>query len=520
MTAPSPGQADAHIGDQAQQTAPAGPATGDGLPDGLPFKQRLQALAVIVLGLVVSVLDASVVNLALPPIMRDLNASAAGSIWILNAYQLATLGLLLPLANLGDRLGHHRVYLFGMAIFTLASLACGLAQTLPQLAAARALQGVGAAGIMSVTAALMRLIYPRRLLGRGLAINSMVVAASTVAGPTVAAAILSFATWHWLFLVNIPLGLLTLWLGWRSLPHSPPATHRTEWTLLDAALNVLVFSLVFLGADGLGTHLDAAPGMSHNSGVGYSAQGLLLPALQLLAGLLLGVWYVQRQRRMTRPLLPLDLLRMPVFALSMCASVGAFCAQMIAFAGLPFLLLEVQGRTPLQAGALLTAWPLAIVVAAPLVGRVIGKVPGAWLGAAGMSLLATGLTLLALLPPHASDTMVVAWLLLCGAGFGIFQSPNNHIILTTAPAQRAGAAGGMLGTARLTGQTLGAVVLATVFSFYPLSTPGGGVASSDTAFGFTLALGLAAVFALASGTASLLRQPPRAATPSSPTTNP
>lgn len=505
MTAPSPGQADAHIGDQAQQTAPVGQAAGDGPPDGLPFKQRLQALAVIILGLVVSVLDASVVNLALPPIMRDLNASAAGSIWILNAYQLTTLGLLLPLANLGDRLGHRRVYLVGMAIFTLASLACGLAQTLPQLAAARALQGVGAAGIMSVNAALVRQIYPRRLLGRGLAINSMVVAASTVAGPTVAAAILSIATWPWLFLVNIPLGILTLWLGRRSLPHSPPATHRTEWTLLDAGLNVLVFSLVFLGADGLGTHLDAAPGTSH---AGYSVQDLLLPTLQLLAGLLLGVWYVQRQRRMTRPLLPLDLLRMPVFALSMCASVGAFCAQMIAFAGLPFLLLEVQGRTPLQAGALLTAWPLAIVVAAPLVGRVIGRVPGAWLGAAGMLLLATGLALLALLPPQASDIMVVACLLLCGAGFGIFQSPNNHIILTTPPAQRAGAAGGMLGTARLTGQTLGAVVLATVFSFYPL-TVAAGADAADIAFGPTLALAIGAVFALASGTASLLRQPPR-----------
>ncbi len=503
MTATSPGQADAHIGDQAQQAHPA----NDGLPDGLPPRQRLQALIVIVLGLVVSVLDASVVNLALPPIMRDLNASAAGSIWILNAYQLTTLGLLLPLANLGDRLGHRRIYLAGMVIFTLASLACGLAHTLPQLAAARALQGVGAAGIMSVNAALVRQIYPRRMLGRGLAINSMVVAASTVAGPTVAAAILSIATWPWLFLVNIPLGLLTLWLGLRSLPHSPPATHRTEWTLLDAALNVLVFSLVFLGADGLGTHLDSAPGaaaLDH----GANARGLLLPAMQLLAGLLLGVWYVRRQRRMTRPLLPLDLLRIPVFALSMCASVGAFCAQMIAFAGLPFLLLEVHGRTPLQAGALLTAWPLAIVVAAPIVGRLIGRVPGAWLGAAGMALLATGLALLAFLPPDASDLAVAGWLALCGAGFGIFQSPNNHIILTTPPSHRSGAAGGMLGTARLTGQTLGAVVLATVFSFYPLSSLSG----TDTAFGPTLALFIGAVFALASGTASLLRRPPRSQT--------
>jgi DHA2 family multidrug resistance protein-like MFS transporter len=262
------------------------------------------------------------------------------------------------------------------------------------------------------------------------------------------------------------------------------------------------------------------PGTAHTTagitsqGMGAPGSGLLLPALELLAGLLLGVWYVRRQRRMTRPLLPLDLLRMPVFALSMCASVGAFCAQMIAFAGLPFLLLEVQGRTPLQAGALLTAWPLAIVVAAPLVGRMIGRVPGAWLGAAGMSLLASGLLLLAFLPPQASNVLVVAALLVCGAGFGIFQSPNNHIILTTPPPQRTGAAGGMLGTARLTGQTLGAVVLATVFSFYPLSTSTGADPASAT-LGPALALIIGAMFALASGTASLLRQPPGSTPPRS-----
>lgn len=470
-------------------------------PDGLPMPQRLHALIVIVLGLMVSVLDASLINLALPILMQDLQASAAASIWILNAYQLTMLGLMLPFATLGERLGHRRVYLAGMTVFTLASLACALAYTLPALALARALQGLGAAGIVSVNAALVRLIYPRRMFGRGLAINSTVVAASTVAGPTIAAGILSIASWHWLFLINVPLGLLVLALGRKVLPANPPRPDaqpaafsgvngpRQGWTLRDAVLHALTFVLFFLGADGLGTYLDAV------SDGETPAHRLPLAIALLAASLLIGYAYVRRQLRLTTPLLPLDLLRIRVFALSMCASLGAFSAQMIAFAGLPFLLLEAHGKTPLEAGALLTAWPLAIVVVAPIVGRLIGRVHGGLLGGLGMALLSTGLLLLALLPDSPANADIAWRLALCGTGFAIFQSPNNHIILTSGPAHRSGAAGGLLGTARLTGQTFGAVLLAAVFSVYPPTTPQGP----------TLALCLGAVFALISGTASAAR---------------
>ncbi|MEP6964696.1 MAG: MFS transporter, partial [Polaromonas sp.] len=139
--------------------------------DGLPARERTRALVVIILGIFMAVLDGTIVNLALPDITRELNASPAQSIWVINAYQIATLALLLPLATLGDIVGYRRVYLVGMAVFVGASLACAMASSLTTLALARMLQGVGAAGIMSVNAALVRLIYPSRLLGRGIAIN-------------------------------------------------------------------------------------------------------------------------------------------------------------------------------------------------------------------------------------------------------------------------------------------------------------------------------------------------------------
>ncbi len=468
-------------------TLPPSLAT-DPISDGLPPAQRRRALVVIVLSLTMAVLDGTIVNLALPAMARDLQASASGAIWVVNAFQLAVLGLMLPLAALGDRIGYRRVYLGGIAVFTVASLGCALATSLPMLVTMRALQGTGAAGLMAVNMALVRLVFPRRLLGRGVALNSLVVAASSVAGPSVAALVLSVASWSWLFAVNVPLGLLVQWLGRGALPvNAPraPGVAPVHIAPLDVLLNVLMFSLVFLGIDGLGTH------------TGRGGQGLTLPvSLGLLVlGVLLGAVYVRRQMHLETPLLPLDLLRIPVFALSMCTSVTAFCAQMLAFVALPFLLLDYFGRTPWQAGLLITAWPLGTVVMAPLAGRLIGRYPDGLLGAAGLGLMACGLGLLATLPAHPVDVDIVWRMALCGVGFGLFQSPNNHTIVGSAPPHRSGGAGGMLGTARLAGQSLGAVLVAALFSVWPPAAGRGPV----------MALGLAALCALGAALFSALR---------------
>ncbi|MDO9358735.1 MAG: MFS transporter [Polaromonas sp.] len=439
---------------------PAGTAP---LRDGLPMPQRLHAMGVIILGITVAVLDGTIVNLALPGIARELNANPAHAIWVVNAYQIATLVMLLPLASLGDLIGYRRVYLVGMALFTAASLAAVLANSLPTLIAARAFQGLGAAGIMSVNAALVRLIYPSSQLGRGMAVNSMVVATASVAGPSVAAAILSVASWPWLFAFNVPLGLLVLALGMRALPFntlSPAAGARFSW--VDVVLNVAMFALIFIGADRLGVR---------DADAGQGAQPMAWALL--LAGVAVGFVYLRRQRTLALPLFPVDLLRIPVFALSMGTSVTAFCAQMLSYIALPFLLLDVYGRTHLQAGLLITAWPLAIVVMAPLAGRLIGRYPDGLLGAVGLGMLAAGLALLAALPPQPSNLDIVWRMALCGAGFGLFQSPNNHTIVTSPPAHRSGAASGMLGTARLTGQTLGAVLIAGIFSVWSPHEPRG-----------------------------------------------
>ena len=454
--------------------------------DGLPVPQRYRAIAVIMLGISMAVLDGTIVNLALPGIVRDLHADAADAVWVVTAYQVSTLVMLLPFAMLGDLIGHRRVYLSGLSLFTLASIGCAFAPSLAVLVAARALQGLGAAGLMAVNGALVRLTYPRKQLGRGVALNSVVVATASVAGPSIAAAVLSVASWPWLFAINVPLGIVVFTLGWRALPlnaEAPPAGVRLQ--KIDVLLNVLMFGLAFLGADALGTHFAGS-----GSRLGPETGGLAL-----LGAAIAGFVYLRRQRREAVPLFPLDLLRIPVFALSMCTSIGAFAAQSLAYVALPFLLLEAYGRTHAAAGLIITAWPIATVIAAPIAGRLIGRVSDGLLSAVGLFVMAGGLALLAALPALPGN-LDIAWRMsICGIGFGLFQSPNNHAILTSAPMQRSGAASGMLGTARLTGQTLGAVLLAIIFS----------AIGAHSARGPGLALACASGFAAIAGAFSGMR---------------
>src|SRR5579859_1891904 len=178
--------------------------------DGLPVPRRYWAITAIILAITISVLDSTIVNVALPTLARDFRTSNAASVWVINSYQVAILIALLPLAALGEIVGYRRVSQWGLALFTAASLACAIAPTLGVLGIARIVQGLGAAGVMSVNSALVRFTYPQRMLGRAIGINAFSVAVAAAIGPTVASAILAVAQWRWLFAVNVPIGVLTI----------------------------------------------------------------------------------------------------------------------------------------------------------------------------------------------------------------------------------------------------------------------------------------------------------------------
>ncbi len=401
------------------------------------------------LGIAMSVLDSALANIALPVIAAELHARPAEAVWVVNAYQLAIVIALLPLASLGERVGYRRVYLVGLTIFTASSLGCALSHTMGELIASRVAQGFGAAGIFSVNGALVRFTYPQASLGRGVGLNALVVSISAAAGPSIASAILAVGPREWVFAINLPIGIVNLVTASRALPHSDRSARRFDWT--SAALNALTFGLFFVGVDAF----------THGRGEGAIA------AAEIVAAAAAGLALVRREAKADAPLIPIDLMKIPIFALSVAASVASFAAQAHAYHALPFYFELVLGRGQVETGLLMTPWPAAVGFAAPLAGRLSDRIPAAILGGAGLAALAAGLALLALLPPHASSADVVWRMALCGLGFGFFQSPNNRTLLSSAPRRRAGAAGGMLATARLTGMTSGATLAALFFRIAP-----------------------------------------------------
>ena len=215
------------------------------LEDGLPIPRRYWSAAGIWLALAMAVLDGAIANVALPVIARELGASPSASVWVINAYQLTITILLLPLAALGDRIGYKCIYIPGLALFTLGSLGCALGGTLGLLIAARVFQGVGAACIMSMNAALVRATYPAKMLGRGIGYNAMVLSISAAVGPTLAALILSVGSWQWLFLINLPIGIAALIVGRKSLPD--PHGHGRPFDWPSALLSGAMMGLVVFG---------------------------------------------------------------------------------------------------------------------------------------------------------------------------------------------------------------------------------------------------------------------------------
>src|ERR1700716_2176418 len=194
------------------EDATAKPPATPGI-DGLPPELRRWAVAAIFTALALASLDTAIANIALPAIAADLHVSAADVVWVVNVYQIALVATLLPLGALGEIVGHERIYLGGLLLFTLASLACACAWSLESLLVARALQGLGASGIMSVNTALVRYVYPERMLGRGYGHNALVVATAFTLGPAIASGILAVGTWLWLFAIIIPFGVIAIAVG-------------------------------------------------------------------------------------------------------------------------------------------------------------------------------------------------------------------------------------------------------------------------------------------------------------------
>ena len=410
-------------------------------PQGEPSRSRLFALLAVQMGVAVITLDISLTSTALPAIASGVGASASATIWIINLYYVAVVAALLPMGALGEIHGHRRVFFAGLLTFAAGSLACGLAWSLPTLAAARAVLGLGSAAVSATTPALIRTLYPPGRLGRGLGLYALVVGIAFTIGPTAASAILSAMEWPWLFLLNLPVALLAFGLSIRNLPQTERQARPFDG--ISATLCAGMFALLVFGVAG------AAHGVDRS-----------LLAMVWLAAAACGCGLWRREADSVTPILAIDLFRSPVFALSAATSICAFAIQGLVFVALPILFQTGLGYSQVEAGFLVTPWPVTLavmtLVAAPMADRVS---PGL-LGGAGLLVVAGGLALLTTLSP-AVGMIGIAWrLVLCGIGFGFFQSPNMKAIMSSAPLHRSGGAGGILATSRLLGQSIGAALVA------------------------------------------------------------
>lgn len=423
--------------------------------EGLPGAQRRRAMIAVMSATTMAVFDGTIVNVALPQISQALHASASDAIWVANAYLLAVAMTLAIFAALSARVGFRRQFTAGLAIFTLASLGCALAHSVDLLILMRVLQGIGGAAMLSIGPAILRTVFPNRLLGRILGFNAVLVATGTAVGPVLGGTLLAALGWEWVFAINVPLGVVAVGLSWQAIPDNRrPAQARFDTA--GALWSALAMGALIMAADTCARL--AEPGQSGRAALMASAYGLV--------AILAGVAFVRGQRRAPEPLLPLDMFANARFSLAALTSLASFVGQGIAFVALPFLFQSGYGYTAFESAALFTPWPLGIVLVAPTAGRLADRLAPALLASVGLAVFTLGLILLALLPDHAQAWDIGWRALVCGMGFGFFQSPNNRELLSSATRERSGNASGVLAIMRTFGQCLGAALLGVILAIY------------------------------------------------------
>lgn len=418
--------------------------------EGLPGRKRGLAMAAVMTMTTMAVFDGSMINIALPQIARSLDASLSATVWVSNGYLLSAAMTLAIFAALSSRIGFRSIFAFGLGLFTLASVGCALSSSLDMLVIMRVLQGIGGAATLSIGPAILRSVFPNRLLGRILGLNALLIGTSTAIAPILGGTILSTLSWQWLFAINIPLGIIALLLTLRVIPNNP-ALKREPFDYAGALLSAVALGALIMAADAF-TH----------PGNGDLTTAVIFASIAILTGLAF-IWV---QQRVTKPLLPLNIFSSSRFSLAALTSLASFVSQGITFIALPFLFQSVYGYSALVSALLFTPWPIGIILAAPHAGRLADRYSAAIISTAGLCIFAIGLALLAMLPEHAQAWDICLRSLICGIGFGCFQSPNNKEMLSNASRENSGYASGVLAIMRTFGQCLGAAFVGVMMSIY------------------------------------------------------
>jgi EmrB/QacA subfamily drug resistance transporter len=404
-------------------------------------------LAIVSVALFMVVLDNLVVSVALPTIHRDLGASIQSLEWTVNAYVLSYAVLLLTGAALGDRFGRRRMFLLGMALFTAASAGAALAPSTSTLVAARAIQGIGAAIVTPLTLTLLAEAFPGERRGMAIGIWSGVSGVAVALGPLVGGAVVQSISWHWIFWINVPIGLALLGPASKVLNES-----RGPYGHLD--LRGLLF--------GSGGAFGIVFGLIRAQSLGWGATGVVIP---LAIGVVLLAAFVAWERRAAEPMLPMSFFAKRSFAVTNVASLSMYFGMFGSIFFLSQFMQNVLHNTPLQAGLKLLVWTGATMIVAPFAGVFSERIGSRPFMAVGLSLQAGALAwLAATVSTHMHYSQMIVPFIMAGAGMALVFAPSANAVLSSVSDQQTGQASGANNAIREIGGVLGVAVLASVFT--------------------------------------------------------
>lgn len=417
--------------------------------EGAPNRWSILMLAVM--SPFMGTLDSNIVNIALPVMAKNLHVTSSGIAWVASVYMIVLTASILFFGRLGDLYGHTRVFRYGMLVFTGGSLLCSLSPSFAVLLAARGVQALGAAAFMATSQGIITRAFPLRERGRALGINGAFVALGTLAGPSVGGFLISVAGWPLLFWINVPIGLAVFIAGLFVFPRGQKAAggRLDVWgALLFAASMVLLFA-----------------GLQNGQGAGFGSPSILAcfggAVLAFLAFLVL-------QRRRAEPLLQLGIFRNKWFTISVFCAFTSYVAISCYNIVFPFYLQDALHKSASMAGLYMTVYPVVITVASPASGWLTDRVGGEMLTFFGLVLTSAGLLLMTTLTAQPLIGLMLLFLVVTALGNGLFQAPNNALVMSSVPRESVGVGGSVNALVRCVGQTAG-IAFATVLLYGGMS---------------------------------------------------
>lgn len=411
------------------------------------YDRKWYVMTAVAMGTLLATIDGSIVNVALPTLVRELNTNFATVQWVVLAYLLTVTTLLLSVGRLADMIGKKQIYTAGFIVFTLGSFLCGLASNVFVLILMRVIQALGATMVFALGTAIVTESFPPQERGRALGIIGTVVSIGIVIGPTLGGLIIDVFSWHWMFFINIPVGIAGILMIIRFVPNIKPEG-RQKFDFL-GAITLFLSLLLLLAALTVG-------------------QNLGFTDIRILALFVIGVaclaLFILVEKRAQQPMIDLSLFRQSLLSINLITGFMIFIAISGVMILIPFYLENILGYSTRQVGLLIAVLPISMGIIAPISGSLSDRFGTRIMAVIGLGVLLFGFSLLTTLSVHTSALNFVLLYIPLGVGMGIFQSPNNSAIMGAAPPDKLGVVSGMLALNRTLGQTTGIAIIGAIWA--------------------------------------------------------